>query len=62
MSIVKTPRANQPISFFNKSNTAVALPNIYKTIPLDEEPKRSHKSGYLDTMAHLAENVDYEKK
>lgn len=45
-----------------KSNTAVTLPGINKTIVYSETERQKNKSTYLDTIAHLSSNVEYEKK
>lgn len=44
-----------------KSNTAVNLPGITKTITHDSDYKKN-RSTYLDTISHISSNVEYEKK
>ena len=50
----KTRRFNS----VNKSNTAVALPGIHKTV-IEESNNSKHKSNYLDTVSYLSQNIDY---
>jgi hypothetical protein len=46
----------------NKSNTAVTLPGITKTIAYLDSDHKKNRSTYLDTISHLSSNVEYEQK
>lgn len=56
--VAKTRKFNS----VKKSNTAVALPGIQKTIAYPEHEHKKNKSSYLETISHLSSNVEYDHK
>jgi hypothetical protein len=60
MADIKTPKGKKPFNSIFKSN--IALPSIYKTFATNDTSRNHNKSSYLETIGHLANNVDYETK
>jgi hypothetical protein len=59
---LQTPKRKRIGQSINKSNTSVTLPGIHKTITFSEPQRTHNKSSYLETIANIASNVEYDKK
>jgi len=47
---------------FNKSNTTVTLPGIHKHMNTSPFKNKKQTSSYLDTVAYISTNIDYDKE